>query len=417
MLRRLLSVLFAASLLLAAAAGPANAQSIITPTPRLLRVATGLDRPTHVTHAADGSGRLLIVEKPGTIRVLQGGALLPTSFLDIGDRVLSRGPEQGLFSLAFPPEGAGAAYFYVNYTAVPDGTTVVSRFSISPDDPNRADPASEEVILTIAQPFANHNGGQIAFGPDGYLYIGTGDGGSAGDPLDNAQSGDALLGKILRLDVESPPEGEPYGIPATNPYTDTAGFRPEVWALGLRNPWRFSFDRATGDLYIADVGQSNREEVNHQPAGGGGENYGWNIMEGSTCYQAATCEMEGLTLPVAEYGRDLGVSITGGFVYRAPGPAGWQGVYFYGDFGSGRIWALRRVGDSWDSAVILDTTLSISTFGEDEAGRIYVADYGGSLYVLATETYLPLIASRSAPVASRSAPLASRSATAPSEMH
>ncbi len=390
MLRRLLSILFTASFLLTAAT-PIDAQDVPPLAPRLLPVATGLDRPTHVTHAGDGSGRLFIVEKAGTIHILQDGARLPTPFLDIVDRVLSAGSEQGLLSLAFPPEVAGVGHFYVNYTAVPDGDTVVSRFSIAPDDPNHADPESEEAILTIDQPFANHNGGQLAFGPDGFLYIGMGDGGSGGDPMDNAQNGASLLGKMLRIDVESPPVGEPYGIPATNPFTDTAGFRPEVWALGLRNPWRFSFDRATGDLYIADVGQNTREEVDYQPSTGGGENYGWNIMEGSACFQADTCEMPGLTMPVAEYGRDLGSNITGGHVYRAPYPVGWQGLYFYGDFGSGRIWVLERSGDTWSSSVVPDTSLSISSFGEDEAGRLYVVDYGGSVYLLAGATYLPPI--------------------------
>jgi glucose/arabinose dehydrogenase len=390
MLRQALSVLCVTAFLLAFAAPPAVAQSPLTPAPRLQRVVTGLDRPTHVTHAADGSDRLFITEKPGTIRVLQNDILLPVPFLDISDRVLSSGSEQGLFSVAFPPAGADAGHVYVNYTGLPDGETVVSRFAISPDDANAADAASEERILIIEQPFANHNGGQLTFGPDGYLYIGTGDGGSGGDPQGNAQNGSALLGKILRIDVESAPAGEPYGIPATNPFVDTAGFRPEVWALGLRNPWRFSFDRATGDLYIADVGQSTREEVNYQPSGGGGENYGWNIMEGSTCFQAQSCVTEGLTLPVAEYGRDLGTSITGGHVYRATAPAAWGGIYFYGDFGSGRIWALERLNDGWRNTLVLDTELSIASFGEDEAGHLYVVDLGGSVYALATATYLPI---------------------------
>lgn len=394
-MRRSIVVLLALAFLVIVAA-LVSAQGAPFPTPRLRPVVTGLDRPTHVTHAGDGSGRLVIVEKPGTIRILHNGALLPTPFLDITSRVLSTGSEQGLFSVAFPPAGADAGHFYVNYTSRPDGDTVVSRFTITPDDPNRADPNSEEVILTIDQPFANHNGGQLAFGPDGMLYIGTGDGGSGGDPMGNAQNGAVLLGKMLRIDVESSPQGEPYGIPDTNPFIGTPGFRPEVWALGLRNPWRFSFDRATGDLFIADVGQSAREEVNHQPATGGGENYGWDIMEGSTCFQADACDMAGLTLPVAEYGRDLGNVITGGHVYRAPSPAAWHGVYFFGDFGSGRIWALRRSGDAWSSTVVLDTALSISSFGEDEAGRLYVVDFGGAIYQLAPSTHLPLIGGPSA---------------------
>ncbi len=389
MWRSLVALALLLSLLLTAI--PAHAQGPAIPTPHLLPVASGFDRPTHLTHAGDGTDRLFVVEKPGTVRILQDGALLATPFLDLTARVLSSGAEQGLLSVAFPPGQGTPNHFYVNYTSIPDGDSVVSRLAVSPEDANRADPGSEEVILTIEQPFANHNGGQLAFGPDGYLYIGTGDGGSGGDPLVNAQNGNTLLGKILRIDVESAPPDAPYAVPATNPFADTVGFRPEIWALGLRNPWRFSFDRATGDLYIADVGQSTREEVNHQPSAGGGENYGWNVMEGSTCFQAETCDAQGLTLPVAEYGRDLGVSITGGHVYRGPGRTAWQGLYFYGDFGSGRIWALQRSGDAWVNTLVRDTDLSISSFGEDEAGRLYVVDYRGAVYLLAGATYLPVI--------------------------
>lgn len=388
MFRVLGALALVASLFLATT--PIAAQSVAVPTPRLLTVATGFNQPTHIAHAGDGSDRLFIVQKPGTVRILADGALLATPFLDITDRVLSTGSEQGLFSIAFPPQEGEIDHFYVDYTSSPDGATVVSRFAITPEDPNRADPTSEALILTIPQPFATHNGSQIAFGPDGYLYIGTGDGGSGGDPLGNAQDGDSPLGKMLRIDVRSPAAGEPYGIPADNPFIDTDGFRPQIWALGLRNPWRFSFDRATGDLYIADVGQSAREEVNYQPSSGGGENYGWSIMEGSLCFRADTCPTEGLTLPVTEYGRDLGSSVTGGHVYRAPSPHGWQGIYFYGDFGSGRIWALERVGGDWESGVLLDTDLAIASFGEDEAGRLYVADLGGAVYLLAAGTYIPL---------------------------
>ncbi len=272
-------------------------------------------------------------------------------------------------------------------------------------DPNVADPGSEEMVLTVDQPYPNHNGGQLAFGPnDGYLYVGMGDGGSGGDPDDNAQNPDVLLGKLLRLDVES---GDPltYTIPATNPYTQTAGYRPEIWALGLRNPWRLSFDPATGDLYIGDVGQNEWEEVDYQPATSpGGENYGWDIMEGTHCYEAATCDTTGLTLPVAEYehvdeGDQRDCSVTGGHVYRGPHSLLLQGLYFYADYCSGKIWGLRHDGSSWQTALLLDTDFRITTFGQDEAGSVWVARYNpapnGAIYRITQpwQAYLPLAVS------------------------
>jgi len=342
----------------------------------LLRVSldaktASVEKPTHIAHAGDGSARLFITEQKGRILIVKGGGLLPELFLDIRDRVGCCG-ERGLLSVAFPPGFREKRHFYVNYTDR-SGDTVVARYRLT-KDADRADPASEEIVLKIQQPFANHNGGQLAFGPDGYLYIGMGDGGSANDPYGNGQKMRTLLGKLLRIDVES--GARPYAVPPSNPFVGKSGVRPEIWASGLRNPWRFSFDRATGDLYIADVGQNKHEEVNVQAASSkGGENYGWNIMEGTHCFRAKTCEQAGLTLPKAEYGHDQGCSVTGGMVYRGTAFPLLRGVYFYGDYCSGRIWGLRKNDGRWSAVGAADTTIAISTFGENEAGEVYVADY------------------------------------------
>lgn len=375
---------------------------VVWPDITLTQTVSGLSQPLHVAHAGDGSGRLFVVEKAGVIRIVQGGAVLPTHFLSITHRVGSSGGEQGLLSVAFPPDYASKGYLYVNYTDV-NGDTVVSRFYITAD-PDVADPASEQIILTIDQPYTNHNGGQLAFGPDGYLYIGMGDGGSGGDPDGNGQDPATLLGAILRIDVEPAPPvapvftpthwiylplvlsqngngGLPYDIPPTNPFTQTAGYRAEIWAWGLRNPWRFSFDRETGDLYIGDVGQNNYEEINFQPAdSGGGENYGWAIMEGNHCYPSGPCNETGLVLPVAEYDHSLGCSVTGGVVYRGTTSA-LQGIYFFGDYCSGRIWGLAQEAGTWSTQILATTGLAISSFGEDEAGNVYLTDFwNGAVY-------------------------------------
>lgn len=338
----------------------------------------GLENPTHVTHADDGSRRLFITEKAGQIQVIKNGALLATPLLSITNRVGSSGSEQGLLSVAFPPGYESKGYFYVDYTDT-DGNTVVSRFHLTAD-PDVADSGSEEVVFTQTQPYVNHNGGQLAFGPDGYLYIGMGDGGGAGDPEEHAQDPASLLGKLLRIDVES--GATPYGIPPSNPFTQTAGHRAEIWALGLRNPWRFSFDRGTGDLYIGDVGQAQYEEVDFQPASSsGGENYGWNLMEGAHCYPSGPCDQTGLVLPVAEYDHSVGCSVTGGMVYRGSESPSLEGIYFYGDYCSGRIWGLFGDGGRWRQILLLDTNLTITSFGEDEAGNLYVTDFwGGAIY-------------------------------------
>ncbi|MBF8285408.1 MAG: hypothetical protein HW378_4323 [Anaerolineales bacterium] len=262
---------------------------------------SGLDEPVDLKHAGDGSGRLFVIEQPGRIRIVENGELLPDPFLDIEPLVNSRGNEQGLLGLAFYPDYAANGLFFVNYTDV-NGDTVVARYAVSADDPSRADPASAKIILQVDQPFPNHNGGDLVFGPDGYLYIGLGDGGSGGDPQGNGQNLNALLGKMLRIDVN---HGDPYAIPPDNPFAGRAGARPEIWAYGLRNPWRYSFDRATGDLYIADVGQNAYEEVDFQPADSrGGENYGWNKYEGFHAYDGGATD--GLTMPVAEYAHAVG---------------------------------------------------------------------------------------------------------------
>jgi len=338
-------------------------------------VAGGFVQPVHVAHAGDGSGRIFVVEQGGRIRILDNGVVLPSPFLDISSKSVCCG-EQGLLSVAFPPGFAAKRYFYVNYTRTPDGATVVARYRVSIGDANAADPASEEVLLIIPQPFANHNGGQLAFGPDGYLYIGMGDGGSGGDPLNNGQATGTLLGKLLRIDVES--GAVPYGIPPTNPFLGMAGYRAEIWALGLRNPWRFSFDRLMGDLYIADVGQGTFEEVDVQPVGSaGGQNYGWKVMEGAACFTIG-CSPAGLTLPVATYDHSQGCSITGGMVYRGSAFPALQGMYFYGDFCSGRIWGLRNTGAGWETAVLPvpgNPPMNIATFGEDEPGNVYLANF------------------------------------------
>jgi glucose/arabinose dehydrogenase len=356
----------------------------------LQRIAGGLDRPLFVTHAGDGSNRLFIVEKPGIIRIFVNGSLVAKPFLDLRDRVNSGSSERGLLGLAFPPDYVQRGYFFVDYIDRA-GDTVVSRFKVT-GDPNVADPASEFKVLGIRQPAANHNGGMLAFGPDGYLYIGTGDGGGEYDRFGNGQNPNTLLAKILRLDVTSDPS-KPYQIPPDNPWVsaDWNGKKVpgEAWAVGLRNPWRFSFDRRTGDLWIADVGQDKYEEIDLVRALDGkkltgGLNFGWSIMEGMHCFpDSANCQKQGLTLPIAEYDHGQGCSITGGYVYRGSQYPALDGTYFYGDYCSGTIWALRPNGSGWRSTPVLDTGLAISSFGEDQAGELYVTDLnGGAVYRL-----------------------------------
>jgi len=344
-----------------------------------VKIVDGLNQPLALTHANDNSNRIFIVEQPGVIRILLGGLLLPAPFLDIQDRVGSSGSEQGLLGLAFHPDYVQNGYFFVNYTNL-EGDTIIARYQRSSADENTSDPSSEEILLQISQPFANHNGGQVAFGPDGYLYIGTGDGGSGGDPMGNGQSLNTLLGKILRINVD---QGNPYAIPAGNPFISGSGL-PEIWAYGLRNPWRFSFDDQTGDLYIADVGQNQWEEVNFSPAGvESGRNYGWNYFEGNHVFSSQPPDTIDAIPPAAEYSHDMGCSVTGGLVYRGKRLPEFNGVYFYGDFCSGNVWGLLPDGvDRWVNGLLFPNVTRISSFGADKSGEIYLVDYTGSILLL-----------------------------------
>ncbi len=332
--------------------------------------ASGFTRPTYLATLPDGSDRLFVLEQSGDIRIIQKGQVLAGPFLDIHDRVGMNGNEQGLLGMVFHPQYAQNGYFYLDYTDQ-NSNTVIARFKVS-SNPNQADKNSEKVLLRIQQPFPNHKGGQLAFGPDGFLYIGMGDGGSQGDPHDNGQNRNVLLAKILRIDVD---HGDPYAIPAGNPFAQGGG-RPEIWAYGLRNPWRFSFDSQTGDLYIADVGQDKWEEVDFQPAGSkGGQNYGWSYREGFHPYKGNPPSGVKFIDPVVEYGHDQGCAIIGGYVYRGKNLPGWQGVYFYGDDCSGNIWGLLHKSDgTWTSKLLYQTSAAVSSFGQDENGELYMLD-------------------------------------------
>ncbi len=357
---------------------------------RLERTWTGLNGPLGLANAGDGSGRLFVVEKRGTIRLIKNGQVVAQPFfLDIRDRVRATGSEQGLLGLAFHPRYRENGLFYVNYTDS-GGHTMIVRFRAAGGQPgaDTADAGSAQTVLRIEQPAANHNGGHLAFGPDGFLYIGMGDGGGGGDQYGNGQNPGALLGKMLRIDVDRSEGGRPYAIPAGNPFSGRQGWRPEVWAYGLRNPWRYSFDRATGDLYIADVGQNAYEEVNFQAAGQGGQNYGWPTMEAAHCFRPArNCEQSGLTQPVGEYPRSGGCSVTGGYVYRGQQQRLSQGAYLFGDYCTGIVWTLHRdAGSRWVQTQMVDTDVSISSFGEDEAGELFATGLSdGNIYrVVAT---------------------------------
>jgi glucose/arabinose dehydrogenase len=339
-------------------------------------ITDGLQSPVDLVNAGDS--RLFLVEQPGVIRIFDDTGLRDQPFLDIRDRVGDEGNEQGLLGLAFSPDYPSDGAFYVDYTDN-NGDTVVSRFHVS-DDPNRADPGSEQRVLGVDQPYANHNGGDVVFGRDGYLYLGMGDGGSQGDPQGRAQNPESLLGKLLRLDVRG---RATYAIPADNPFASGGG-RPEVWASGLRNPWRFAFDSATGDLFIADVGQSTWEEIDFLPAGSaGGANFGWNLREGLAAYKGETSPA--FTDPVAVYAHQVGgCSVTGGTVIRDPSLPEWQGIYVYGDFCTGLIWGLYRdEGGNWQNQLLFDTSFQITSFGTGFDGGLYVLDRAGGVYRLA----------------------------------
>ena len=352
----------------------------------LVKVAGGLDTPIGLTNAGDGSGRLYVNEQRGVVKVVEAdGSVRAAPFLDLSGKVLSGG-ERGLLGLAFHPGFPGDPRIYVDYTRTPDGATVIGELRATPD---RADSASERALLVIPQPFANHNGGQLAFGPDGDLYIGMGDGGSGGDPMGNGQNTRALLGKILRINVDGPhAAGKAYAIPRDNPFAP-GGARPgagapEVWAYGLRNPWRFSFDRENGDLYIGDVGQAAWEEIDRQPGDSrGGEDYGWNVMEGRHCY-AGPCDQRPYVLPIAEYGHDKGCAVTGGYVYRGTRQPSLDGVYVFGDYCSGIVFTLQVDEGTITPKQVLSSGASISSFGVGEDGEIYLVDARGSIYRVVT---------------------------------
>jgi glucose/arabinose dehydrogenase len=349
---------------------------------KLVEVATGLNGgPLNLVDPDDGSQRLFIVQKSGVVLIYVDKQVLETPFLDIGS-LTSQSSEQGLLGLDFHPDFKNNGEFFVDYTDV-NGDTVVARYHVSEEDANVADPNSAEQLLFVDQPFPNHNGGNVMFGPDGFLYISFGDGGSQGDPNGNGQNVGELLGSIIRIDVDNTEGDKPYTIPDDNPFVDDPNAAPEIWDYGLRNPWRFSWDRETKELYIGDVGGGVYEEINVEPAGEGGKNYGWVIMEGPDCYEGAGCSTDGLTLPVAQYTHDFGCSVTGGYVYRGDDQESLIGLYFFADYCSGLMWALgKNDAGEWIMSDPIETGLAISSFGEDRNGEIYVTDLNGGLYRL-----------------------------------
>jgi glucose/arabinose dehydrogenase len=352
----------------------------------LIKFTDGFTNPVCITNAGDD--RLFIVEQAGKIIIVDSlGNANGVPFLDIRDRVVSGG-EQGLLGLAFHPNYAINGYFYVNYTGAGDSTHI-SRFSISQSIPDSSDPASEVKLLTIYQPYTNHNGGDLNFGPDGYLYIGMGDGGSAGDPGNRAQNLLEYLGKILRIDVD---EGNPYSIPATNPFAGNPAALGEIWALGVRNPWRFSFDRLTGDLWIADVGQNTWEEIDFQPASStGGENYGWRCYEGNSPYNTTGCvPIENYTFPIYVYSHSPSndCSVTGGYVYRGSKYPNFTSRYFFSDYCSDNIWTIHDSLGIWKTAFMGQFSgNNFCTFGESAKGELYIAGYSsGSIFTITDNT-------------------------------
>jgi glucose/arabinose dehydrogenase len=343
---------------------------------RLTLVVDGLDRPLGLEHAGDQ--RLFVVEQRGVVWVLEAGRLRETPYLDLRDRVDDSAFEQGLLGLAFHPEFARNGWLFVNYTNS-GGNTVVSRLTASAGAA-QVDPATETVILRIDQPFSNHNGGDLEFGPDGYLYIATGDGGAAADPFGNGQRLDALLGKLLRIDVDG---GDPYAIPGGNPFASGGGL-PEIWAYGLRNPWRIDFDPLTGELYIGDVGQNAWEEIDFLPAGfSGPRNFGWNLREGTHTFAGPASP--DMIDPVAEYANGAGgtCSVTGGVVIRSPSLPDWNGAYLFGDYCSGQVWGLvRDASGTWTNRQLFNTDLTLSAFGRDAQGEVYLVHHGGAVFRL-----------------------------------
>ena len=361
-------------------AGRSSSQGMTTlPSFDLQPLADDLDRPVQVVDSGDGRGRLFVVEQEGRVLILRGGQVVEQSFLDLTNLVSCCG-ERGLLSVVFHPDFATNGLFFVDYTDA-NGDTVVARYRVSDSNPDLADPASGEAILRVDQPASNHNGGLLIFGPrDGYLYVGLGDGG--GGNGQNSQDPGTLLGKLLRIDVDNRTADLPYAIPPDNPFVDVPGARPEIWVSGLRNPWRFSFDRETGDLWIGDVGSATYEEVNYQPADSpGGENYGWNLMEGTVCRDDAGCD--GFVAPVSGFDREEGCVVTGGYVYRGQAIPSLAGTYLFADYCGGSVWGLARdATGSWARSEPVETGLRISSFGEDAAGELYLVDLDGAVYRL-----------------------------------
>ncbi len=331
----------------------------------------------------DKTNRIFVTEQAGIIRIFPNDQQAAESliFLNISDQVSERNNEEGLLGLAFHPDYTSNGYFYVYYSAANPRRSVVSRFSVDKSNPNMANKDSEFIIMEIPQPYGNHNGGQMVFGPDGYLYIGLGDGGSGGDPTGNGQNSATLLGSILRIDVTGVSQDKRYLIPEDNPFVGVVGAREEIWAYGLRNPWRFSFDRDTGLLWVGDVGQNATEEIDVVKKG---LNYGWNVMEGSSCFSPRSgCDTTGLEPPIGEYGHSQGCSVTGGYVYRRGDLPSLRGAYVYGDFCSGNIWALRYNGEKvTEHRLLVDTNLSITSFGEDLDGNLYILSRNSGVYGL-----------------------------------
>ncbi|MDF1541869.1 MAG: PQQ-dependent sugar dehydrogenase [Anaerosomatales bacterium] len=348
-------------------------------------VAEGFSQPLLVLGAGDSSGRLFVAEKGGLLQIIRDGEVAPEPYLDLTDSV-STESERGLLGVAFPPDFAGHGRFYVSYTDS-GGSSVISRFLASG---NVADRSSEQKLLRVTQPYANHNGGHIVFGPDGYLYTSLGDGGSGGDPMGNGQDLPTPLGAMLRLDVGEAPgrstetDGNGYTVPADNPFADGEEGLPEIWSYGLRNPWRFSFDRESGDLWIGDVGQNAVEEINFQPASSrGGENWGWNLFEGTSAYpegRTVTEDQNDFAWPIVEYRHPIGRSVTGGYVYRGAEFPQMVGVYLYGDYVTGRVWGLVRSANGAENRELAETDMQVVSFGEDDEGELYVVDFGGTVY-------------------------------------
>lgn len=355
------------------AAAPAGVSLAFT------RLVSGFDKPLQYVFANDGSNRDFIIQQHHDILVRKDGEMLPAPFLDMTGR-LSEGAERGILSMALHPDFAENGTVFVNFTDV-DGHTNVARFTVDAANPDRLDPASEVTILKIEQPYSNHNGGLLLFGPDGFLYIGMGDGGSTGDPENRAQDLTDLLGKILRIDVNAT-DGSLYAVPSDNPYVGKPDARPEIYVVGVRNPWRFSFDRETGDLVIGDVGQDSDEEVNFLPAGEiAGANLGWSEMEGYTCFGGGDCEMDRFTMPVATYTHEFGCSITGGYVYRGRAIPGLVGKYLFADYCRGFLWIAEPSGqESWEVSDPIETGLLVTSFAEGPDGELYIVGQEGGIY-------------------------------------